>query len=77
MATEIRKVTCLRWRQFLASEFGTEGMLFLREKIPSVSPGDAHQMIFNAGRAEGFKQAIDTISEIIAVEQQKEQNLEN
>jgi hypothetical protein len=75
--TELRKVTRLAWRKFLASEYGSEGMLHLRESTPSIPSGDSHQIIFNAGRVEGYKQALDHISQILAVQEQVEQRLEN
>lgn len=34
-------------------------------------------MIFDAGRAEGYKMAIDMISEVIAVAPKKEIDIEN
>lgn len=52
-------------------------MLFLREKIPSISKGPADEMIFDAGRTQGFKDAIDAISEIIAVAPKQDINIEN
>ncbi len=52
-------------------------MLFLRERVPSIARGDSDSVIFDAGRVEGYKQAIDTISEIIAIAPEKEIKLEN
>lgn len=52
-------------------------MLFLRERIPSVTQADETAIIFNAGRAEGYKQAIDMLSEVISLEETKDNNLEN
>ncbi len=69
MATEIRKVTTLAWRKMLATEAGMEGMLFLRESGPVIVKGENHQMIFDAGRVEGYKEAINKISDIIAVQE--------
>lgn len=77
MATEITKSTQLAWRKFLQSEAGVEGMLFLREKTPSVSKGESHAIAFDAGRVDGYKLACDTISEIIAIRQQKEEVADN
>jgi hypothetical protein len=74
---ELRKVVTLAWRKFLAGEAGIEGMLFLREKTPSIVRGDQHQMIFDAGRVEGYKQAIDTISELLAVKQEETRDPSN
>ena len=61
----------------MQTEAGVEGMLFLRERTPSISKGDADGIIFDAGKVEGYKNAVDTISEIIAVRQQKEEKVEN
>jgi len=74
---ELRKVTQLRWKAFLASEYGAEGMLWLREHSPSVTATDSTAIIFAAGKIEGYRNALDRISEIIAKEPEKEQNLEN
>ncbi len=74
---ELSKATQLAWRRLLNTEEGKEGMLFLREKTPSIAKGDSYGIAFDAGRAEGFKAAIDTISDIIAVRQQKEENESN
>lgn len=75
--TELRKITKLSWRKFLDTEYGREGMLYLRERIPSVQASDPTSIIFNAGRAEGYKVALDMISEVISLEEQKETNIEN
>ncbi len=74
---DLKRVTTLAWRKHLATEAGTEGMLYLREKTPSILKGNNHEMIFDAGRVEGYKQAIDTISEILAVQEAKEINPSN
>lgn len=74
---EVKKVTKLSWRRFLQSESGMEGMLFLREKIPSIPRGLPHEVQFDAGRSEGFKQALDTISELLAVEEKKDTDASN
>lgn len=70
--TELAKATTLAWRRHLSTDAGVEGMLFLRERVPSIQKGDQHQMIFDAGRVEGYKQAIDTISELLVLKQQGE-----
>ena len=75
--TELSRATQLAWRKFLISDAGVEGMLFLREKTPSVSKGESHAIAFDAGRVDGYKAAVDTISEIIAVRQQKEEVADN
>lgn len=73
----LEKATQLAWRKFLATDAGTEGMLFLRERVPSIARGDANSVIFDAGRVEGYKMALDTISEVIAIQEKKEINVEN
>lgn len=75
--TELSKTDKIRWRQFLASESGTRGMLFMREKTPSVNKGDANGMIYDGGFVEGYKLAMDRISEVISLEETKEINIEN
>jgi hypothetical protein len=75
--TEIDRNTTLAWRKFMASDAGIKGMLYLREKIPSISKGDTHAMVFDAGRSEGFKQAIDTVSDLLILNQTKEVDASN
>jgi len=75
--TELKKQTQLDWRRHLLTPEGIEGMLFLREGMPSIHKGPADEMIFEAGIVEGYKKAIDRISEVIAVAPKKEVNLEN
>lgn len=75
--TELKKITKLSWRKFLFTDYGVEGMLYLRENIPSVQVGEANSMIFQAGKAEGYKQALDMISEVISLDEIKEQPAEN
>lgn len=75
--TELKKKTQLDWRRHLLTDSGIEGMLFLREGVPSISKGPADEMIFDAGIVEGYKRALDKISEVIAVEQRKEIDIEN
>lgn len=67
----------MTWRKFLGSEAGTIGLLFLRENTPSIQQGDANSIVFNAGRYEGYKQAIDMLSEVVSIEEKPDQNLEN
>lgn len=74
---ELTKSTTLAWRRHIASDAGTEGMLFLRERVPTINKGEQHQMIFDAGRVEGYKQAIDTISEILVLVKTQETDPSN
>lgn len=74
---ELKKQTQLEWRRHLLTEAGNEGMLFLRERSPTIHKGQADEMIFEAGKAEGYKMALDMISEVIAIAPKKEINIEN
>ncbi len=74
---ELKKLTQLAWRRHLLDASGQEGMLFLRERTPSITKGPADEMIFEAGIVEGYKRALDTISEIIAADNKKEIDYEN
>lgn len=74
---ELTKSTTLAWRRHIGSDAGTEGMLFLRERTPSINKGEQHQMIFDAGRVEGYKQAIDTISELLVLVKTQETDPSN
>lgn len=74
---ELRKLTTLRWRAFLATPEGQEGMLFLREKSPRVQRGEAHEMVFDSGKVEGYSKCLDTISEVIGVKDVEAEDIEN
>lgn len=76
MATELRKITQLKWRSFLASPEGQEGMLYLRENSPRVQKGAEHEMVFDSGRVEGYALSLDRISEVIGVEKVKIEDYE-
>lgn len=78
--TELRKITKLKWRQFLESPEGKEGLLFLREEIPAVRGEDmtSEQIIFKAGVSEGFRRAFEAISnDIIAADPKPETDPSN
>lgn len=77
MATEVTKVTQLGWRRFMLSEAGVVGMLYLREKVPSIGKGEPHAMHFDAGFNQGYIKCLDTISEMLAADKPKEQRLDN
>lgn len=74
---ELQKITRLQWRRFLSTEFGTEGMLYMRERTPSCPAGDATNIIFAAGKVEGYKLALDRISDVISLEEKKNEKLDN
>lgn len=52
-------------------------MLILREKAPSVHKGNADEIIFEAGRAQGYRDCLDQISEVIGVESKKDIDISN
>ena len=74
---ELQKADRLAWRRFISTSSGTDGLLALRENTPSIQRGDQYQMIYDAGRVEGYKQALDAINSILAVREEKVENLEN
>lgn len=76
-STELRKATQLAWRKHLISEYGIEGLLVLREMTPTVGVGDSHNIIFQAGKVEGYRMAIDALQSIIASEEKKDNSIEN
>jgi hypothetical protein len=77
MAVELKKITQLAWRRHFLSAEGQEGMLFARERTPTIHKGLADEMIFEAGKVEGFKMALDILSEIVAAEPKRDQSPEN
>ncbi len=77
MAVDLNRAIQLSWRRHLLTEAGMAGMLYLREHSPTVQKGGAEAMIFDAGRIEGYRLALDFIGEIIAADQVKEENLDN
>jgi hypothetical protein len=74
---ELTRADNIAWRRFLATQSGINGMLSLRERIPSVTKFDQSGIIFDAGRTQGYKEALDAISEVIGVVEEKQQELEN
>ncbi len=56
---------------------GQEGMLYVREREPRILKGSHDEMIHDGGRVEGFKQALDTLTEIVAVTPVKEEKIDN
>ena len=65
MAVEIRKVTQLAWRRFLATEEGKEGSLWLHEHTPKIDGTGADTIIFSAGKAQGFADALSQITDLL------------
>lgn len=47
-------------------------MLIQRERTPSITKGDRDSMIFDAGRSEGWKECLNSFSNFIAMEKQKD-----
>jgi hypothetical protein len=74
---ELTKQDKIAWRRFIGSEPGMNGMLWLRENIPGIFTGPEHEIVFNAGRSEGFKAALDKISETLILREPEDQNADN
>lgn len=77
MEVELRKAVQLAWRRFLQSEFGIEGLLYLRGRAPKIGRGDSHAIIFDAGRVEGYREGMDGMSDMAGKEPVKHDSLEN
>lgn len=65
MDAELRKITAVRWRNFLSTTEGKEGLEYVKSKAPRVTRGDSHGMVFDAGRVEGFGEALDRLGDIL------------
>lgn len=78
MATELRKMTQLAWRRLIISEHGKEGLLVLKERAPRVAQtSEAHSLIFQAGKVEGWNEALNAIYELITPDTPSDNDLEN
>lgn len=64
----VDKAIQLGWRKFLLTEQGSKGLLWLREQTPVVLKGDAHEMIFDSGRAQGYRDTLDKLSLLLGGE---------
>lgn len=74
--TEFKRTSQLTWRRHLLSPSGMEGMLFLREHQPTVNrlnQTQPHDIIFDAGKIEGYRIALDMIENIISANEKEEQ----
>jgi hypothetical protein len=72
------KASKLAWRKFLASDAGRDGLLYLSLQVPRIRAGDSNAIVFAAGKAEGFREAITTITkEITKLETEKDIKTEN
>lgn len=74
---ELRKITQLAWKKFLSSEEGKEGLLWLHQRIPTISKGPSDEVLFEAGRAQGRRDGLVDISEMLATPQNKEIDASN
>lgn len=61
----------------MSTSEGQEGLTFLRESVPTIACEDSHQIIFNAGRAQGWADCLKKLEEIIGVKEVKEIKFEN
>lgn len=52
-------------------------MLVLREKTPTIVKGSPETMIFDAGRATGWKECLDAILNLLALEKPKDVKVDN
>ncbi len=73
---EISKTTQLAWRRFLATEAGQEGLLALLGGEPLPTKSEVHNIVFDAGRVVGYREATNKIKEIINIAE-KEKSADN
>ena len=50
----------------MSSEQGVRGLAWLHSQVPAVIKGDSHEIIFDAGRAQGAKEMLDRITQMLA-----------
>ncbi len=74
---ELEQATQLAWRKFLSTSAGEAGLLWWRENTPNVPRGDSHEIIFDAGVAQGYKKALDNLTFVLGAEKAKEVDFEN
>lgn len=76
---ELSKATVLANRKYIQSDAGKETLLFLRERIPSVTfKSTPEEAIFDAGKAQGFRECLDEItSKILELNEKKPTDFEN
>lgn len=75
---DVEKIVSLTWRKFLSTDAGVKGMLVLRECEPRILKSSSpEEMIYDAGRNEGYRECLRTITDLIALEQVKEQKADN
>lgn len=78
--TSVRRITTLRWRTFLSSPEGIEGVSYLRDTAPRGSGSEPHTIIFGAGKTEGYAECMDRLIGIPDIEPGKtpfDSDLEN
>jgi hypothetical protein len=74
---EIKKTSQAALRRFLHTEAGEDMLSALRQLVPGVAKGQPHEMIFDGGRVEGFRDCIRTLVDLADMAKKEEENLEN
>lgn len=74
---ELETATQLSWRKFLSTDAGKSGLLWWRENVPAIPRGESHEIIFDAGVAQGYKKALDNLTFVLGGEKPKEVDFEN
>lgn len=79
MSLEVKKITHLKWRQFLDTEAGKEGVAWLHEMQPSIPKGQPHEVQYDGAFSEGYRYCLSKITNLLAVEPESnaDKNLEN
>lgn len=74
---EVKKVTKLKWRQFIATEAGQEGLEWFKSNYPGIGTGEPHEIIFAAGRARQHHEDVEALVSLIDIVEKPEQDPDN
>lgn len=77
MAIELSKTDRTVWRRLMMTEEGKTGMLWLHARIPEIKGKTSDEIIFQAGRAQGAKDILDAIQDLLADSTPKDINASN
>jgi hypothetical protein len=69
---EPKKQTLSLWRRFLSSDEGSELLRYIGQYMPTVGRGDGQQIIFDAGKVEGYRECLTRFEKLLDQDKQKE-----
>jgi hypothetical protein len=74
---ELPKTTSIGWKKFADTEPGIRGLLWLNENQPVISKGPENEMLFDAGRVEGYRECLRRIEALQIVQNNIGDNADN